>query len=227
MALDMWSDMYGMLLANEFDWPVPYSFGKVWSMLAEESFICNFQFVTLHCILKEDSYSMCIFSVKFESWIHILMKKMTGCFCFCPCVLVVISRLVTEWIRIVFLSKQKLERRAVFHDCYLWGKWKCNPFKAFLAVCTLSVITPFVKLWDSTQCYYDTVAMHLILQKLIRTIVTHRDRFLRTKVPQPTTDCTLLERNWFISYFVKILAWLYILTKKICWNERKSIENGN
>lgn len=44
--------MYGMLPANESDWPITYSFSNVWSMLAKEGiFVCNFAFnVALHCV---------------------------------------------------------------------------------------------------------------------------------------------------------------------------------
>lgn len=43
--------MYGMLPANESDWPIPYLFGNVWSMLAKRSTVCSFAFnVALHCI---------------------------------------------------------------------------------------------------------------------------------------------------------------------------------
>lgn len=163
---------------------------------------------------------MCSFSVKFENWIHISMsKKMTGC-CFlflslCSCCCIPYG----DWTNrnCHFVKAKTGEQSSIKNvDCYLWVKLKCNPFKAFIAL-VQSIITPFVKMWDSTQCYYDTVAMHLILQKLIQTIVTHTGRFLRTKVPQPTTDCTLLERNLIISYFVKNLAWFCILMKKIGW----------
>lgn len=64
--------------------------------------------------------------------------------------------------------------------------------------CTLSIIATFLELWDFREHHYDTVA----LQKLIHTVVTYTGRFLRKKVPQTTTDCTLVEMNQFTSWFV-------------------------
>lgn len=60
--------MYGMLPANESDWPITYSFSNVWSMLAKERiFVCNFAFnVASHCV-KTDNIYMYIFSVNLKT----------------------------------------------------------------------------------------------------------------------------------------------------------------